>query len=72
MRCWPLGSLVEINSLLLRSGHLYSMQSPILFSLNWHPSGELAKEDLEQILILLAGGNELGSDDQKPRQIKVA
>lgn len=72
MRCWPLGSLVEINSLLLRSGHLYSMQSSILFSLNWHPSGELAKEDLEQILILLAGGNKSGSDNQKPHQIKVA
>ena len=49
-----------------------SMQSPILFSLNWHSSGELAKEDLEHILMLLAGANESGSDEHKAHQIKVA
>ena len=49
-----------------------SMQSPILFSLNWHSSGELAKEDLEHILMLLAGANESNSDEHKSHQIKVA
>ncbi|WP_341880798.1 hypothetical protein [Synechococcus sp. UW140] len=49
-----------------------SMQSPILFSLNWHSSGELAKEDLEHIFMLLAGANESSSDEHKAHQIKVA
>ncbi len=49
-----------------------SMQSPILFSLNWHSSGELAKEDLEHILMLLAGANESNSDEHKAHQIKVS
>ena len=49
-----------------------SMQSPILFSLNWHSSGELAKEDLEHILMLLAGANESSSDEHKVHQINVA
>ena len=49
-----------------------SMQSPILFSLNWHSSGELAQEDLEHILMLLAGANESGSDEHKAHQIKVS
>ncbi len=48
------------------------MQPPILFSLNWHSSGELAKEDLEHILMLLAGANESDSDEHKMHQIQVA
>jgi len=48
------------------------MQSPILFSLNWHSSGELAQEDLEHILMLLAGVIESSSDEHKAHQIKVA
>ena len=39
-----------------------SIRSPILFSLNWHSSGELAQEDLEHILMLLAGVNESGAE----------
>jgi len=50
----------QINSIALKAAGLMNQtQTTILFSLNWHPSGELAAEDLETILKALVGSGDL-------------
>ena len=53
----------QINSIALKAAGLMNQaQATILFSLNWHPSGELATEDLETVLNALVGSGDLSKE----------
>ncbi len=53
----------QINSIALKAAGLMNQaQATILFSLNWHPSGELATEDLETVLKALVGSGDLSKE----------
>ena len=47
-------------------------QTTILVSLNWHPSGELAPEDLETVLKALVGSGDLSKEEFSYQELQAA
>ena len=47
-------------------------QTTILCSLNWHPSGELAPEDLEIVLKALEGSCDLCKEEFSHQELQAA
>ena len=47
-------------------------QTTILFSLNWHPSGELAPEDLETVLKALVRSGDLSKEEFSHQELQAA
>ncbi len=43
-----------------------------LFSLNWHPSGELAPEDLETVLKALVGSGDPSKEEFSHQELQAA
>ena len=63
----------EINSIALKAaGSMNQTQTTILFSLNWHPSGELAPEDLETVLKALVGSGDLSKEEFSHQELQAA
>ena len=66
-------SFYEINSIALKAaGLMNQVQTTILFSLNWRPSGELAAEDLETVLKALVGSGDLSKDEFSHQELQAA
>lgn len=47
-------------------------QTTILFSLNWHPSGELSREDLETVLKTLVSCDDLTKEETNQLEMQAA
>ncbi len=63
----------QINSIALKAAGLMNQaQATILFSLNWHPSGELATEDLETVLNALVGSGDLSKEEFSHQELIAA
>lgn len=63
----------KLISIALPAASLMSMsQTTILFSLNWHPSGELSREDLETVLKTLVSSDDLTKEETNQLEMQVA
>ncbi len=54
------------------AGLMNQAQTTLLFSLNWHPSGELAAEDLETVLKVLVGSGDLSKEEFSHPELQAA